>query len=305
MKRITVIAGQNSRNYGEKLTYMQVSEILKDKVTEIITPATLSEAFKSITISDGVIFAGRRMQNTMDALDVVNIALELEKPVFLFGVGLGEMGKTGLKRFSTSLMSPLVSGFLTDVPSVKWALFWSKSRIEVGADLAHIYLLNHVKREKAKFAVFAPRLMGTLCNYKEYKWLPKVDVRVIVANPADSGVAVEVSRHVKTDEIVILSDTEDVMNAIANAKFVVSERFHVSLTAESFGIPFIHVGRRAMRYFGGKFIDNFSVPDEIEVALTFSKLGDETPDFYSDFNNEIRKRYERMLKGLERFLLLI
>ncbi len=305
MKRVTVIAGQNSRNYGEKLTYIQVSEILKDKAVEIMTPTTLSEAFKNITMSNGVIFAGRRLQNNMDALDVVNIALELEKPVFLFGVGLGEMGKIGLKRFSTSLMSPLVSGFLTDAPSVKWALLWSRSGIEVGADLAHIYLLNHVKREKPKFAVFAPRLMGTLCNYKEYKWLPKVDVRVIVANPVDSSVAVEVSRRVKTDEIVILSDAEDVMDAVANAKFVVSERFHVSLTAESFGVPFIHVGRRAMRYFGGEFINNFSIPDEIEVALTFSKLGDKIPNFYSDFNNEVKGRYERMLKGLERFLLLI
>ncbi|GEM_PF-1520930 len=305
MKRVTVIAGQGSQNYGEKLTYMQVSEILKDKAMEFITPMTLHDALKSIRTSNGIIFAGRRVRNGVDALDVVNLALELEKPVFLFGVELGDMGKTGLKRFSTSLMSPLVSGFLTDAPSVKWALFWSKRKIEVGADLAHIYLLNHVKRKKAKYAVFAPRIMGTLHKYKEYNWFPKVDVRIIVANPMDSSIAVEVSRHVKTDEIVILSDAEDIMDTVANAKFVVSERFHVSLTAESFGVPFIHIGRRAMRYFGEKFIDNFSIPDDVEVALTFSKLSDEIPSFYSDFNNEVQIRYERMLKELERFLLLI
>ncbi len=304
MKRVTVVAGQGSKNYGERLTYRQVSKALEHKAMEIIFPSTFSETIKCVARSNGVILAGRRAQDTVDILDVLNVALELEKPVFLFGVELGEMREKGLKRFSTSLMSSLVSGFLTDVMSVRWANFWSKNKIKVGADLAHVYLLNHVKHGKSKYAVFAPNVRGVLRNYKEYKWLPKVDVRMIVANPADSGVAVEVSRRVRTDEIVILSDVNDVMEAVANAKFVISERFHVSLTALSFGIPFIHIGRRAMRYFGKAFIENFSVPEEVDIALAFSRLGNRSSNFLN-FNEGIKSRYESMLNELEKFLLSI
>ncbi len=305
MKQITLLAGQGSENYGEKLTYKQTSKILKDRNIKIMIPYNLREAIKYITVSDGVIFSGRRIVGNLDSLDVIDMALEFEKPVFLFGVGLGEMKKTGLKRFSTSLMSPLLSGFLTDRSSTRWASFWAGSRVKVGTDLAHIYLLSHAKREKSKFAVFSPRNTGALRHYKEFKWLPHLDVRVIVANPSDSHAAVEVSHNVQADEVVILKEAEDVMSAISNAKFVLSERFHVSLTAESFGVPFVHIGRRARRYFEKGFSNNFSSPDEIDMALAFSKLKEKIPSYYTVFDGVVKSRFNEMLKGLESFLFLI
>ncbi len=282
-----------------------MSKILQDRDVKVMIPHNLREAIKCIAISDGMIFSGRRMDGDLDSLDVIDFALEFEKPVFLFGVGLGEMGKTGLKRFSTSLMSPLLSGFLTDRSSARWASFWADSRVKAGTDIAHIYLLNHEKRGKSKFAVFAPRNTGALRSYKEFKWLPHLDVRVIVANPSDSHAAIEVSHNVQTDEVVILKGTRDVMDAISNAKFVFSERFHVSLTAESLGVPFVHVGRRARRYFGRGFSNNFSPHDEIEMALAFSRLDEKIPSYYTTFNEIVKSRINAMLKGLESFLFFI
>lgn len=305
MKRVTLLAGQGSENYGEKLTYKQTSKILQDRDVKVMVPHNLREAIKCVTISDGMVFSGRRMVGDLDSLDVIDMALEFEKPVFLFGVGLGEMGKTGLKRFSTSLMSPLLFGFLTDRSSSRWASFWAGSRVKAGTDLAHIYLLSHAKREKSKFAVFSPRNTGALRNYREFKWLPHLDVRVIVANPSDSRAAVEISHNVQTDEVIILKETEDVMSAISNAKFVLSERFHVSLTAESFRVPFVHIGRRARRYFEKEFSNNFSSPDEIDMALAFSRLEEKVPSYYTTFDEVVKSRFNEMLKGLERFLFLI
>ncbi len=305
MKKITLLAGQRSENYGEKLTYKQMSEVLHDRDVKVMIPHNLREAIKCIIMSDGVIFSGRRRVENLDALDVMDIALEFEKPVFLFGIGLGEMKEAGLKRFSTALMSSLISGFLTDRSSTRWASFWAGSRVKVGTDLAHIYLLNHAKREKSKFAVFSPKNTGALRNYREFRWLPRLDVRVIVANPIDSHAAVEVSHNVQTDEVVILKATEDVMNAISNAKFVLSERFHISLTAESFGVPFVHIGRRARRYFGKEFSNNFSSPDEVDMAMAFSKLDEKVPPYYTSFDEIAKSRFKEMLKGLEKFLFFV
>ncbi len=305
MKKITLLCGQKSENYGEKLTYSQTIEIFRDKDVKIYLPNTLKEAFKAVFFSDAVIFAGRRMRENIDSLDVIGMALELEKPIFLFGVGLGEIRNKGLKRFSTILMSPLTEGFLTDYPSTRWARLWAGNRVKVGADLSNVYLLNHAKRGKNKFAVFSPRHNGALRMYEELKWLPAIDARIVVANKEDSKAAIEVSRHLKTEEIVIVSESTDVMEVVSNAKFVISERFHVSLTAESFGVPFMHVGRRAMRYFGKDFENNFSLPDEVEMALSFSKIGESAPSYYEKFNIRVKERYEEMLKGLDKFLLKI
>ena len=305
MKKVTLLCGQGSGNYGEKLTYSQVVEILKDRDVKAYFPKTFKEAFKAVISSDGVIFAGRRTMEKTDSLDIVAMALELEKPIFLFGASLGEIRNEGLKKFSTILMSPLIRGFLTDASSTKWAKLWAKERVEIGADLSHIYLLNHSNHVKSKFAVFSPRHDGVLRKYKELKWLPALEGRIVVANGADSKAAIEVSRHLKTDEIIIVSQPKDIMEVISNAKFVISERFHVSLTAESFGVPFIHVGRRAMRYFGNDFENNFSKPDEVEMALSFSKMGEKIPEYYEKFNDKVRKRFEKMIKGLDDFLMKI
>ena len=305
MKRITLLAGQNSENYGEKLTYFQALEVLKDKDVKIYIPTSVKESLHAVFSSDAVIFAGRRMLGNIDSLDIVTMALEMERPVFFFGVGLGEMRNKGLRKFSTILMSPLTQGFLTDHISTRWAQLWAGKRVRVGADLCHIYLLTHAKRGKSKFAVFSPRYNGVLRRYKELKWLPALDARIVVANHSDSKAAIDVSQHLKTEDIIIVSEPKDVMEVVSNAKFIISERFHVSLTAESFGVPFIHVGRRAMRYFEKDFEDNFSLPDEVEMALAFSKIKENVPDHYERFNERIKKRFEEMLKGLNSFLMKI
>ncbi|WP_456398417.1 polysaccharide pyruvyl transferase family protein [Mesoaciditoga sp.] len=301
MKRITILCGQGSKSYGERLTYLQMVEVLKDRDIKADFPVTFREALKSVIFSDGVIFAGRRVVEKTDPLDVLSVALEFGKPIFFFGVSLGEMRKEGLKRFSTILMSSLVKGFLTDPSSTRWAKFWAGERIKMGTDISHVYLLEHFEREKSKFAVFAPRFNGSLRKYKELRWLPALDARIIVTSPEDSRAAVDVSENLKTEDVVVVSRLEDIMEVISNAKFVISERFHVSLTAESFGVPFIHVGRRAMRYFGNKFERNFSQPDEVEMALSFSKITDEIPSYYAEFNERVKKKFEEMLKSLNDF----
>ncbi len=305
MKKIMVIAGQEGLSYGEKLTFRQTESLFETRPMKIVFPKTLKEALFEIPSIDGLIFAGRVVRGIFDGLAVLNVAVEFEKPIFLFGMSLGDMQIPDLGRFSTALMSPLISGYLTDRISSRWASYWAKKEIKTGVDLANIYLMDHANQEKPKYAVFAPQANGTLQSYSEYKWLSKTDTRIIVASPEDSKAAVKVARQAKTDDVVIMSEIDDIMNVISNAKFVLSERFYVSLAALSFGIPFVHVGRRAKRYFGKNFENNFAEADELGVALTFSRLSIERQEIESSKRQEIYSNFREMTDALEKFLLRI
>lgn len=303
MKRIMVIAGQGGQSYGEKLTFRQMESIFSGRPIEFVIPRTLKEAALEIPAIDGVVFTGRIVHGIFDGISVLDIALEFEKPVFFFGMSLGDMRSADLGRFSLVLMSPLVSGFLTDSVSSRWASFWAGKKIETGVDLANIYLIDHAVQEKSKYAVFAPQANGTLQYYSEYRWLSKTDTRIIVAAPEDSRAAVKVARSAKTDDVIIMSEIDDIISAISNAKFVLSERFYVSLTALSFGIPFVHVGRRAKRYFGKNYSDNFADADEIGVALAFSGLSMERAELDGSEKERIYSKFRIMMDAFEKFLL--
>ncbi len=301
MKRILLLCGQGSESYGEKIVCRKTTELLETQGVNVLLPKSLKDALRDVVHCDGIVFAGRR-RGSVDAFDVLNIALEFGKSIFLFGIVLGDMRERELRHFSTILMSSKVNGFVTDEISCRWARLWSGGKIERGVDLVHAFLLEDAKREKSKFAVFAPRFDGTLKKYGELKWLPKMDTRIIVANRKDSKAAVELSRNLNTEEIIIISEPADITQAIANAKFVVSERFHVSITALSYGVPFIHVGNRSVRYFGKALSHNFSPPDEIEIALSFSRILENMPENYEHFNEEAKRRFKVMVKKLYEFV---
>ncbi len=278
-----------------------MTEILREKGVKAFLPKRMKDVLRDVLHCNGVIFAGRR-RGSVDPLDVLNIALEFGKPIFLFGSVIGEFEEKGLKRLSTVLMSPKVRGFVTDEVSYRWVRLWADKRVETGVDVVHAMLIENARREKKKFAVFAPRHNGTLKNYDKLKWLPKIDTRVIVANAEDSKAAVKFSKNLETDEVVILSEPRDIIETVANAKFVVSERFYVSITAASFGVPFIHIGKKAERYFRKKLPQNLSSPDEIEVALLLSKMLEDPQHNYEEFNLNVEEKFEKMLKKLDEFL---
>ncbi len=233
---------------------------------------------------------------------IIDLALEFGKPVFFFGVNLEEMKSSLLNHVSTELMSPLLSGFVTDETSAKWASLWSSSKIEAGCDIANIYLLEKAEYEKGKFAVFSPSQDGILKYAPDQEWFLHMDSRVIVEDPKYSKTAVEFAKKIKADDVSLIFKIDDIMSAVKNAKFVLSEKFYTTLTAVAFETPFLHVGKKITRYFGKALSKGICDGEDTDLALAFSNINEFNLSEVQSFNFSIKERYKKMESALDEFI---
>lgn len=300
MKKVVVVAGQNDQEYGQRLTYIKVREILKSKNIVSTYPSFSIHTMAVMPFYDGLIFCGKI--NGYNDSAMIDIALELGKQVFLFGLNVEETEKNMIKHLSTQIMSPLVKGFVTDPVGARWATLWADSRIKAGVDVANLYLLDKAEYEKGKFAVFAPSRDGILRHCANEKWFPQMDARVIVEDPRDSRTAVQFARNIKAEDVALIFKIEDIMDAVKNARFVISEKFYTTLTAISFETPFVHVGEKILRYIGVNFSAYVCKSDLTELALTFSKLDEFDFDPVKSFNSRVKYEYKAMESELDDFI---
>jgi hypothetical protein len=301
MKKLMVIAGQNDQNYGQRLIYRKMHTILKEKGIEFIFPRLSLETLGLLPFYEGVIFAGK-IKGFLEDLAIIDFAIELRKPVFLLGINLENAGACNLEHLSTILMSPLVSGFTTDEVSRRWASLWAGLRIKKGVDLATIYLLERSKHERSKFAVFAPSKNGILKSCTDEEWFPKIDARVIVEDPSDSKTAASFAQKIKADDVTLIFQSEDIIDAVCNAKFILSEKHYVTMTGATFEVPFAHTGKTAKRYFEKYFSEDFFPSDDTGLALAISKFNDMKMDDFKLFGSELSQRYKSMIDSLDEFL---
>jgi hypothetical protein len=301
MKKVMAIAGQNDETYGQRLTYRKVRDILTEKNIECVYPKFSFQMMAVMPFYDGLIVSGR-LENFFESIAIIDLALEFRKPVFFFGVNLEGMKRNLLDHVSTELMSPFLTGFVTDEVAAKWASLWSPSKIEAGVDIANVYLLEKAEYEKGKFAVFAPSQSGILKYSPDQEWFLHMDSRIIVEDPKDSKIAVKFAQKIKSDDVALIFKIEDIMDAVKNAKFVLSEKFYTSLTAIAFETPFLHVDRKALRYFGKELSDDVCNGEDTDLALAFSKINEFDLSKVQNFNSMIKERYKRMNLALDEFI---
>ncbi len=300
-KKVMVIAGQNDEDYGQRLTYLKVRELLKSKNVESIYPKFSIYTMTMMPFYDGLIVSGK-LNKYIDSSAIIDFALELGKEVFLFGLNLEESSKGMVKHLTTQIMSPLVKGFVTDRVGQRWASLWDGQRIKVGVDIANVYLLEKSEYEKGRFVVIAPSKDGILSKCTEEKWFPMMDARVIVEDPQDSKTAVQFASKLKVDDVSLIFKINDIMEAVKNARFVISEKFYTTLTAISFETPFVHVGKKILRYIGKDFSNYVCDPDMTELGLTFSRLNEFDFDAVKTFNSRVRSIYSDMEMEIDAFV---
>ncbi len=301
MKKVMVIAGQNDKTYGQRLTYRKVRDILERKDVTCVYPNFSFQMIATMPFYDGLIVSGK-LDNFFEKIAIIDLALEFGKPVFFFGVNLEEMKSTFLSHLSTELMSPLVSGFVTDEVSARWASLWSPSKIEVGCDVANMYLLERAEYEKGKFAVFSLSQDGILKYAPDQEWFLHMDSRVIVEDPQCSKSALEFAKKIKADDVSLIFEIEDIMEAVKNARFVLSEKFYSTITAAAFETPFLHIGRKIKRYFGKVLSKDVCDEEETDLALAFSNINEFNLSEVQTFNSSIKEKYKKMESALDEFI---
>lgn len=301
MKKVMVIAGQNDADYGQRITYRKVKSILKEKQIECIYPKISFRTMALVPFYDAIIISGS-MKNFFESAAIIDIALEFGKPVFFFGVNVQMTNSKMLRHLSTEIMSDLLTGFVTDEISARWASLWSNSKISVGLDIANLYLLEKAQYEKGKFAVFAPSKDGILKDAPNEEWFPQMDSRIIVEDPKDSKAAVKFARKIKAEDVSLVFRIENVMEAIKNAKFVLSEKFYTSLTAAAFETPFLNVGEKIIRYFGKGLSKYTCKSDIMDMAVAFSTINDFDPAQTKIFNSKAMEQFDKMNKTLDEFI---
>lgn len=301
MKKVMVIAGQNDADYGQRITYRKVKSILKEKKIECVYPKISFRTMALVPFYDAVIISGS-LKKFFESAAIIDIALEFGKPVFFFGVNLQLTNLKMLSHLSTEIMSDLLTGFVTDETSARWASLWSNSKISAGADMANLYLLERAQYEKGKFAVFAPSRSGILKDAPDEEWFPQMDSRIIVEDPKDSKTAVKFARKIKAEDVSLVFKIEDVIEAIKNAKFVLSEKFYVSLTAVAFETPFLNVGEKITRYLGKELSKHVCKPDITDMAVAFSTINDFDLSQIKIFNSKIENQFDKMNKAFDKFI---
>ncbi len=301
MKRVMVMAGQNDEDYGQRLTYVKVRELLRSKNVESVYPKFSIHTMAMMPFYDGLIVSGK-LKGYFESSVMIDLALEFGKEVFLFGLNLEESQRRMVKHLRTQIMSPLVKGFVTDPVEQRWASLWAGSEIKAGIDIANLYLLERSEYERGKFVVIAPSKDGILSKCIEEKWFPIMDARVIVEDPQDSKTAVQFASKLKVDDVSLIFKINDIMNAVKNARFVISEKFYTTLTAISFETPFIHVGKKILRYIGKDFSNYVCDPDMTELGLAFSRLNEFDFDSVKNFNSRVRSMYSDMEKEIDAFI---
>ncbi len=300
MKKVMVIAGQSDKTYGQRLTYRKVKHILTEKGIVCAYPKFSFQMIPIMPFYDGLIVSGK-LENFFEEVAIIDLALEFGKPVLFFGVNLEEMKKSLLDHISTELMSSMVSGFVTDEVAAKWASLWSPSRITAGVDVANVYLLEKAEYEKGKFAVFSPSQEGILKYTPDQKWFMHMDSRIIVEDPRDSKIAVKFAQKIKADDVALVFEIDDIINTVKNAKFVLSEKFYTSLTAIAFERPFLHVGKKALRYFKS-LSNNVCDGEETALAIAFSKINEFDLNSVQNFNSSVKEGYKKMELALDEFI---
>ncbi|BBJ27589.1 hypothetical protein ATHSA_0465 [Athalassotoga saccharophila] len=300
MKKVIVMAGQNDEDYGQRLTHVKVREVLRSRNIESVYPKFSIHTMTIIPFYDGLIVSGK-LNRYIDNSAIIDLALEFGKEVFLFGLNLEESDRRMVKHLTTQIMSPLVKGFVTDAVGQRWASLWAGSRIKAGVDIANVYLLERSEYERGKFVVIAPSKDGILSKCTEEKWFPMMDARVIVEDPQDSKTAVQFASKLKVDDVSLIFKINDIMDAIKNARFVISEKFYTTLTAISFETPFVHVGKKILRYIGKDFSNYVCDPDMTELGLAFSRLNEFDFDAIKNFNSRVRSVYNDMERELDAF----
>lgn len=268
--KVLLIGYYGYGNFGDELMREGIEDFFKKFHVEykIALPKRISkdtisrfnifELIDAIYDSDIVIYGGGGLLQDITSTKsflyysfVIWLSLIFQKPVILFGNSLGPV-KNGVNRFILKkiLKNKNVFLFARDLVSYRYSK-WLNKNATLSCDPSIRYLKKiQIEKSVNYDLLIVPRKSS---NIEKYDVLRKYFSKITVcpAQKTDIQVAKVIANRLQCDLFEDVDNTEKVLSLILSANFVISERFHPSLVASYYGIPFISLeGLKTIRFFG-------------------------------------------------------
>lgn len=289
------------RKFHVKYKIALPKRISKDTISRF----NIFELIDAIYDSDIVIYGGggllQDVTSTKSFLyysSIIWLSLTFQKPVILFGNSLGPV-KKGINRFILRkiLKDKNIFLFARDLVSYRYGKWLNKNTV-LSCDPAIRYLKKiQIEKSDSYDLLIVPKKSS---NAEKYDILKKYFSKIVVcpAQKTDIQVARVIANRLGCDLFEDTDNIEDVLSLILSSNFVISERFHPSLVASYFGIPFISLeGLKTIRFFG-KYTDRkeFFAKDTVDI-LKRIEIVKSNPLYLKDvMDEEAEKSYKELYR---------
>ena len=321
MKKILLIGYYGYGNLGDELMRKSIKEFLIKENFEILELLPKSEKhdnsfkrfnffsiIKALIKSDIVICGGGGILQDKTSLKsflyyyfVFELSAFLGKPLIFFGNSFGPFKRyLSRKLFRNLLKNKKLYIFARDEISYNYVKRCNVKSY-LGTDPAINFLKNvEIKPKKNGQVVIIPRkfksyvpILLNLANqgFSEVVFVP--------FSPEDIPLAKKMSNFsVKGLKLSYISQIENAIEYIQQSEMVISERFHGSLIASYFGVPFVSIKDEKFRRFFHKYIKNYEgyAKDIVEASYKISIIKDYKIEVKEKMERDMEEMYEKLKK---------
>lgn len=293
------------KRYKIDYTIALPKRVSKDSVSRF----NLLEIIGAIFDADALIYGGGGLLQDVTStrsflyyVTTIYISLLMGKPVILFGNSFGPVKKP-LNRFLLRkvIKNGKVYPFPRDLVSYRYAKRLNK-HTELSCDPSVRYLATiQPLPEKTFEAVLVPRKIE---NIGKYDCLKRHFEKVLVCpvQYSDVETAKKIAQRLDAEVIDNPNDIQNVLSIILSSKFVISERFHPTLIAAYFGIPFISLENSKAERFFKKYTDRreFFAKDMLEFPQRYEKIVSAPLYLKTQMDKECEESFKKLYKILIR-----
>ncbi|MGC8820148.1 MAG: polysaccharide pyruvyl transferase family protein [Fervidobacterium sp.] len=308
-------------DFLEKFNIQYTLALPKRVSKDTISRFNIFELLESIYDSDVVVYGGGGLLQDITSTRsflyyalIIRLSLLLKTPVILFGNSIGPVKKSCNRlTLRNILKNRNVFLFARDIISYKYGKYLNKST-ELSCDPSIRYLRKVTslsdKCEKKYDLIIIPRESK---NIDQYKILRNYfdNIFILPAQKTDYPVAKRLANILKAD-LVNENDVGDVdktISHILSSKFVVSERFHGSVVASYFGVPFLSLENSKTQRFFRKYTQRkeFFAKDLVDfdkrIGLILNSPLNPKSEMDKECDESFKKLYRIMIKLQSRIII--
>lgn len=304
-------------NFGDELMRESIEDFFRKfhvqyKVTlpkrinkDTVSRFNIFEMIEAVYDSDIVVYGGggllQDITSTRSFLyysSIIQLSLLLQKPVILFGNSLGPIKKK-INRFilRNLLKNKNVFLFARDIVSYRYGKYLNENTV-ICCDPSVRYL-KKIQPEKSNEyeLIIIPRRSS---NVHKYDVLRKYFSKIVVCptQKTDIEVSKVISNRLDCEFFENSGNINELLSLILSSNFVISERFHPSVVASYFGIPFISLeGLKTSRFFM-KYTKRkeFFARDTIGILGRIQAIKNQPLDLKNIMDEEVERNFKDLYR---------
>lgn len=282
---------------------------------ETLSRFNIFEIIEAIYESDITIYGGGGLLQDITSLksflyyaSIIKLSFLFQKPVILFGNSLGPV-KNKFNRFLLRkiLQNSKTYFFSRDLISYKYAKHINAENTKLSCDPSIRYLkkisLEELKQSQEIELLLIPqqKKFSEQTEYiQQYDILKNYfsKIKVCPAQKTDEKIAKLIADRLGAEAYLNIDNVDNIISLILSSNLVISERFHPSVVAAYFGIPFISVeNSKSVRFFR-KYTSrkDFFANSILDIPKRIEIVKNEPLNLKNEMDNEADKSFNELYK---------